>query len=47
MPQQSSCDSIADMEKTGSITCIAEEKRVNDLPLLMEQNPDTAIYVER
>ena len=47
MPQQSLRDSIADMEKAGLITRIQEEKRVDELPLVMEQNPDTAVLVEK
>ena len=47
MPQQSLRDSIADMEKAGLITRYKEEKRVDELPALMEANPDTAILVER
>ncbi len=47
MPQQSLRDSIADMEKAGLITRYTDEKRVDELPRLMEDNPDTAIYVER
>ncbi len=47
MPQQSLRDSIADMEKAGLITRIKEEKRVDELPLVMEQNPDTAVLVEK
>ena len=47
MPQQSLRDSIADMERAGLVTRYGDEKRVDELPRLMEDNPDTAIYVER
>ncbi len=47
MPQQSLRESIADMEKAGLITRITEQKRIDELPMLMEQNPDTAILVEK
>ncbi len=47
MPQQSLRDSIADMEKAGLITRYKEQKRVDELPMLMEANPDTAIFVEQ
>lgn len=47
VPQQSLRELIADMEKAGLITRIKDEKRVDELPMLMEQNPETAILVEK
>ncbi len=47
MPQQSLRESIADMEKAGLVKRIKDEKRVDELPRLMEDNPDQAIFVER
>ncbi len=47
MPQQSLRDSIADLEKAGLVKRYTDEKRVDELPILMEQNPDTAVLVEK
>ena len=47
MPQASLADYVNDLEKAGLLTRIKEEKRVDELPALMESHPDTAIYVER
>ena len=48
MPQQQSLsDFVADMEKAGLLVRIKEEKRVDQLPVIMDQNPLKAVYVER
>src|SRR5271154_6465671 len=45
--QQSMPDFVAAMEKAGLLVRIPEEKRVDELPMLMEQHYDKAIFVER
>jgi 2,5-furandicarboxylate decarboxylase 1 len=45
--QQSMPDFVAAMDKAGLLVRIAEEKRVDELPVLMEQHYDKAIFVER
>jgi len=40
MPQQAMKDFVADLEKTGQLFRIKEETRVDELPMLMESNPD-------
>src|SRR5271163_2341178 len=45
--QQSMPDFVAAMEKAGLLLRIADEKRVDELPVLMEQHYDKAIFVER
>lgn len=47
MPQQSLTEFVRDMEKAGLLVRIAEEKRVDELPAVMEANPLTAVLVER
>jgi UbiD family decarboxylase len=47
MPQTSLAAYVNDLEKAGLLTRISEEKRVDELPALMELYPDTAIYVEK
>ena len=47
MPQQSLSDFVNDMEKAGLLARIREEKRVDQLPLLMEQYPTKAVFVEK
>jgi 4-hydroxy-3-polyprenylbenzoate decarboxylase len=47
MPQQSMKDFVNDMEKAGLLTRIREEKRVDQLPLLMEAYPTKAVFVEK
>ncbi|HEY6575118.1 MAG TPA: hypothetical protein VI029_09295, partial [Mycobacterium sp.] len=46
MPQQSLSDFVDDMEKAGLLVRITEEKRVDELPAVMEANPLTAVLVE-
>jgi 2,5-furandicarboxylate decarboxylase 1 len=45
--QQSMPEFVAAMEKAGLLVRIPEEKRVDELPMLMEQHYDKAIFVER
>jgi 4-hydroxy-3-polyprenylbenzoate decarboxylase len=47
MPQQSLSDFVGDMEKAGLLVRIKEEKRVDELPAVMEANPLTAVLVEK
>src|SRR5271170_7144887 len=47
MPQQSLSEFVADMEKAGMLLRIREEKRVDELPGIMETNPLTAVLVEK
>lgn len=47
MPQQNLSDFVVDMEKAGMLVRITEEKRVDELPSVMEANPLTAVLVEK
>ena len=47
MPQQSLSDFVNDMEKAGLLIRIKEEKRVDQLPMVMDQNTTKAVYVEK
>jgi 2,5-furandicarboxylate decarboxylase 1 len=47
MPQQSLSDFVSDMEKAGMLVRIKEEKRVDELPGIMEANPLKALLVEK
>ena len=47
MPQQSLTDFVSDMEKAGLLVRIKEEKRVDELPKLMEDHPLKAVLVEK
>ncbi len=47
MPQQSLRDNIADLEKAGLVKRYTDEKRVDELPMLIEDNPDQAVLVEK
>ena len=47
MPQQSLSEFVNDMEKTGMLVRIKEEKRVDELPGIMEANPLKAVLVEK
>jgi 4-hydroxy-3-polyprenylbenzoate decarboxylase len=47
MPQQSLSDFVNNMEKAGLLARIREEKRVDQLPLLMEAYPTKAVFVEK
>jgi 2,5-furandicarboxylate decarboxylase 1 len=47
MPQQSLTEFICDMEKAGLLVRIKEEKRVDELPKLMEDQPLKAVLVEK
>jgi 2,5-furandicarboxylate decarboxylase 1 len=45
--QQSLSDFVQAMEKAGLLARIENEKRVDELPMLMEAYPQQAVYVER
>jgi 4-hydroxy-3-polyprenylbenzoate decarboxylase len=47
MPQQSLSEFVQAMEKAGLLVRIKEEKRVDELPQVMEANPLKAVLVER
>src|SRR6516162_507907 len=47
MPQQSLSEFVNDMEKAGMLVRIKEEKRVDELPGIMEANPLKAVLVEK
>jgi 2,5-furandicarboxylate decarboxylase 1 len=47
MPQQSLAEFVNDLEKAGMLVRIKEEKRVDELPGIMEANPLKAVLVER
>lgn len=47
MPQQSLTDFVNDLEKAGFLLRVKEEKRVDELPVIMEQNPLKAVLVEK
>lgn len=47
MPQTTLAQYVETLEKAGLLTRYQEEKRVDELPRLMEDNPDTAIFVEK
>jgi 2,5-furandicarboxylate decarboxylase 1 len=47
MPQQSLSEFVSDMEKAGLLVRIKEEKRVDELPKLMEDYPLKAVLVEK
>jgi UbiD family decarboxylase len=47
MPQQSLAEYVSQLDKAGLLTRITEEKRVDELPKIMEDNPDTAVFVEK
>ena len=46
MPQTSLAEYVDRLDKAGLLTRFTDEKRVDELPALMEDNPDTAILVE-
>ena len=45
--QESMTDFVAAMEKAGLLVRITDEKRVDELPMLMEQNYQKAVFVEK
>ena len=47
MPQQEMKDFVADLEKIGQLVRIKGERRVDELPKIMEDNPDKAVFVEK
>ena len=46
MSQRSLAEYIQSLDEHGLLTRYTDTKRVDELPSLMEQNPDTAVYVE-
>lgn len=47
MPQTTLADYVEALDHAGLLKRYKEETRVDELPMLMEQNPDTAILVEK
>src|SRR5580692_2038623 len=47
MPQPTLAEYVETIEKAGLLTRFKEEKRVDELPKRMEDNPDTAVFVEK
>ena len=47
MPQRSLSDFVASMEAAGMLVRVTDEKRVDELPRVMEDHPTTAVLVER
>ncbi|WP_235669625.1 UbiD family decarboxylase domain-containing protein [Solidesulfovibrio carbinolicus] len=47
MPQQDLASFVAELESIGQLVRIAEEKRVDELPAVMEVHPDKAVLVEK
>jgi hypothetical protein len=46
MPQNTLTEYVEALEKAGLLTRFQDEKRVDELPKLMDDNPGTAIFVE-
>ncbi len=47
MPQQAMKDFVADLEKIGQLVRIKKEKRVDEIPTIMEKHPDKAVLIEK
>ena len=47
MKQQSLSDFVSAMEAAGMLVRVTEEKRVDELPRVMEDHPTTAVLVEK
>ena len=47
MPQQSLSDFVSAMEAVGMLVRVKDEKRVDELPRVMEDHPTTAVLVEK
>ena len=47
MPQQSLSDFVSAMEAAGMLVRVKDEKRVDELPRVMEDHPTTAVLVEK
>ncbi len=47
MPQESLPDFVNSLEEAGMLVRVQEEKRVDELPQVMEDHPTTAVLVER
>ena len=46
MPQKSLAEYVSRLDDAGLLTRYTDEKRVDELPSIMEAHPDTAVYVE-
>jgi 2,5-furandicarboxylate decarboxylase 1 len=47
MPQQSLSEFVSAMEAVGMLVRVSEEKRVDELPRVLEDHPTTAVLVEK
>ena len=47
MPQQSLSDFVSAMEAAGMLVRVKDEKRVDELPRVMEDHPTTVVLVEK
>lgn len=47
MPQINLTDFVAGLERAGFLVRIKDEKRVDELPMIMEENPLKAVFVEK
>ena len=47
MPQQDLASFVAELESIGQLARITDEKRVDELPAVMEAHPDKAVLVEK
>jgi 2,5-furandicarboxylate decarboxylase 1 len=47
MPQTSLSNHVQALDRAGLLTRYLDEKRVDEVPMLMEQHPDIAVFVER
>ena len=47
MPQQDLASFVAELESIGQLARITDEKRVDELPAIMEAHPDKAVLVEK
>ena len=47
MPQQSMSDFVNELDKAGLLVRIKDEKRVDELPMIMDRNTLKAVYVEK
>src|SRR5262245_8020736 len=47
MPQQSLSDFVSEMEAAGMLVRVKDEKRVDELPRVMEDHPTSAALVEK
>ena len=47
MHQKPLAEYVEQLDKAGLLTRYKDEKRVDELPRIMEDNPDTAVFVEK